>query len=279
MVKRIGFIDYFLDEWHAEKYPDWISEASGGAMKVTTAYALIDKPGGQSNAEWCEQRGITLLDSIEAVIEQSDYLVVLSPDHPEYHEQLAELPLKSGKPTYIDKTFAPTRAIAQRLFEEAAKHGTPLFSSSALRFAPEYAAIEREGIESVHSLGPGQFSNYSIHQIEPIVALLGSELKRVMYIGTAHSPGLLLEFAGGRQATMHQLGWECPFGLTLHYQSGSGKQARPEQDFFAAFIRQMIAFFETGDAPVRAEETIAIVTAIEYGMQAAETPHQWLELP
>ena len=24
---RIGFIDYFLDEWHANNYPQWIKEA------------------------------------------------------------------------------------------------------------------------------------------------------------------------------------------------------------------------------------------------------------
>jgi hypothetical protein len=25
-MKKIGFIDYFLDEWHAENYPQWIEE-------------------------------------------------------------------------------------------------------------------------------------------------------------------------------------------------------------------------------------------------------------
>ena len=27
---KIGFIDYYLDEWHANKYPAWIKEASNG---------------------------------------------------------------------------------------------------------------------------------------------------------------------------------------------------------------------------------------------------------
>lgn len=28
-MKKIGFIDYFLDEWHANNYPDWIRETAG----------------------------------------------------------------------------------------------------------------------------------------------------------------------------------------------------------------------------------------------------------
>ena len=44
---KIGFIDYYLDEWHANKYPAWIKEASNGEMEVTLAYALIDGPDGR----------------------------------------------------------------------------------------------------------------------------------------------------------------------------------------------------------------------------------------
>ena len=98
-MKKIGFIDYYLDEWHANQYPDWIERASGGTMKVTCAYGKVDSPNGRGNAVWCRDMGIELLPSIEAVIDNSDYLIILSPDHPEFHEELALLPLQSGKPT------------------------------------------------------------------------------------------------------------------------------------------------------------------------------------
>ncbi|MCY9665493.1 hypothetical protein M5X11_11045 [Paenibacillus alginolyticus] len=278
-MKKIGFIDYFLDEWHAEKYPDWIEKASNSGMKVAYAYGKSNIEGKLSNADWSEKKGIQLLDSIEAVVEQSDFMVVLSPDHPEYHEELSLIPLRSGKPTYIDKTFAPSRSTALRMFEFAEKHGTPMYSTSALRFASEYTGLEKQGIESICSLGPGQFENYSIHQVEPIILLMGTDVKRVMWTGTANTPALLIGYADGRQATINLYGWECPFSMALHYEAGSSNFLKIESDFFGAFIENLIGFFETGKPPVPQAETIAIATILEFGMKAAKTPFQWLELP
>ena len=277
-MKKIGFIDYYLDEWHANKYPEWIRNESGGRMKVAYAYGVKDAEHGLSNAEWCKQNDVKLMDTIEEVVSESDYLIILSPDHPEQHEALAQLPLASGKPTYMDKTFAPDRQTAVRLFELAAKHGTPLYSSSALRFAAEYDNVEREGIQVISSWGPGAFENYSIHQIEPIVSMLGPEAKRVMYIGN-HTPALLIEFTDGRQATIHHLGENCPFTMAVNYDFGGCKVLKAESDFFKLFIQDLVAFFDTGHITVPKSQTISIITIIEYGLKAAASPYQWVELP
>jgi hypothetical protein len=278
-MKKIGFIDYFLDEWHAEKYPGWIEQASGGSMKVAYAYGRTNIEGKLSNSDWCRKKGIELLPSIEAVVEQSDYLIVLSPDYPEHHEELSKLALQSGKTVYIDKTFAPDRAAAIRMFELAEKHGTPMYSSSALRFAAEYTEAEKQGIESICSLGPGKFDNYSIHQVEPIISLMGTEVERLMWTGTANTPALLIKYRDGRQATMNQYGSDFPFSMALSYETGQSKLLKVESDFFGAFIKNLIGFFETGKPVVPPEETIAIATVLELGMKAAKSPHQWVELP
>lgn len=278
-MKKIGFIDYYLDEWHANQYPAWIRDATGGAMEVAFAYGMKDAEHGLSNKEWCAKNGVTPCGTIEEVVARSDYLIVLSPDNQEQHEALAELPLASGKPTYIDKTFAPDRAAALRLFERAARHRTPLYSSSALRYAAEYAEVEREGIRVISSWGPGLLENYSIHQIEPIVALMGTEAKRVMFTGTEAAPALLVEFSGGRQATIQQPGPGCPFTMAVNYASGACRVVQPASDFFQSFIRDLARFFETGEAAVPPAETIAVISIIENGLIAAKQPYQWIELP
>ena len=52
MHKSIGFIDYFLDEWHANNYPTWLKEASKGEITVDFAYGAIDSPlGGRSTEQ------------------------------------------------------------------------------------------------------------------------------------------------------------------------------------------------------------------------------------
>ena len=114
-MKKIGFIDYYLDEWHANNYPDMIKKAYPGEFEVSYAFGLIDSPkGGMTNRSWAEKNGITLCESIEELVEKRDYLIVLSPDNSEMHEELCKIPLKSGKNTFVDKTFAPTREIAER---------------------------------------------------------------------------------------------------------------------------------------------------------------------
>lgn len=278
-MKKVGFIDYYLDEWHAENYPAWIERASVGAVKVACAYGKIDSPTGRSNAEWAAKHGVELLPTIEKVVEQSDYIVVLAPDHPQFHEELSQLPLRSGKPTYIDKTFAPDRKTAQRLFALAREHGTPMYSSSALRFAAEYTEASREGVATICSVGPGAFDQYSIHQIEPVLSLMGGRPSRVMSIGTPNSPALLIGFADGRQASIHLMGWECPFGMVVQYSSGQTRTMKPVSNYFDAFVRRMLAFFETGVPEVDPDETVAVITVIEYGLQAIQTPYEWVQLP
>ena len=45
-IVKIGFVDYYLDEWHANNYPALIKEVSGGEMEVAYAYGHIDSPIG-----------------------------------------------------------------------------------------------------------------------------------------------------------------------------------------------------------------------------------------
>lgn len=106
-MKKIGVIDHFLDQYHFHNYPDWIKNASNGEMQITYAWAETEHEGGKSNAECCAEHGVTWLNSPEEVIEKSDCLIVMSPDNPERHEELCKQALSSGKPTYVDKTFAP----------------------------------------------------------------------------------------------------------------------------------------------------------------------------
>ena len=122
---NIGFIDYYLDEWHANNYPKMLSEASGGEVTVKYAYAVKDKPDGMTTDEWCKKFGVIKCKSIEELVEKSDGIAVLSPDNCELHEELSRLPLMSKKPTYIDKTFAPTAAAAKRIFALGENVNTP----------------------------------------------------------------------------------------------------------------------------------------------------------
>lgn len=278
-MKKIGFIDYYLDEAHANNYIDLIEQESNGTMKVTYAFGKIDSPRGVSSTSWCNSKGIHHFSTIDEVVEASDCLVVLAPDHPELHEELSAIPLRSGKPTYIDKTFAPDRNTALHLFELAQKHGTPLYSSSALRFATEYMEMDGNQIESISSSGPGKLENYAIHQVEPIVSMMGVEVKRLMHIGTPKFSAVILDFADERQATFQHFGGGCPFSMAVNYTSGNSNMLKVQSDYFRLLVKDMTSFFHTGKSTVQPAETIAIMTILEYSVRTMNDPFQWVLLP
>lgn len=278
-MKKIGVIDYYLDQYHFENYPTWIREASNGTMEIVYAWAMTEHDGGKTNAQCCTEQGITLLSSQEEVIEKSDCLIVMSPDNPEMHEELCAKALASGKLTYVDKTFAVNRQAALNIIDMARKGNTPFFSTSALRYSREYANVKKEGIEAISSRGPGMFGNYGIHQLEPIICLMGAGVEKIMYIGTQSTPAFVLRYRDGRCATMTQLGWECDFSVAINYQGDHAVVIQGASDFYQQFIKQLVGFFEDGKPRVPAEETLQVITILEYGNKAMEQPDTWVTLP
>ena len=65
-MKKIGFIDYYLDEWHANNYPTFFKQWTEG-FEVAYAWGQMDKPGGLTSAQWGEKYGVEVLSSMEEV--------------------------------------------------------------------------------------------------------------------------------------------------------------------------------------------------------------------
>ncbi|MBQ3598702.1 MAG: Gfo/Idh/MocA family oxidoreductase [Clostridia bacterium] len=279
MAKKIGFIDYYLDEWHALNYPQFIKDATDGEFEVAYAYAEMDKPGGMTTDQWCEKYGVQRLDSIDEVVEKSDCIIVLSPDNPERHWDLCQKPLRSGKRVYVDKTFALEKSTAEALVKLAEENNTPFFSTSALRFADELKDIDRDGICFINSRGPGNFDTYSIHQIEPIVVLMGSKAKRIMSVGNGKYESMVIEFEGNRSIVMSQYGWtNVDFSMLVNYEDGRTVSVPQMSNTFPNFIKAMCDFFRTGEIKAAHDETVAIMGIIEAGNKALANPNTWIEI-
>jgi hypothetical protein len=215
------------------------------------------------------------------VVAESDCLVVLSPDNPERHEDLCDLPLRSGKPVYVDKTFAPDLETGKRLFAKAETHHTPMFSSSALRYVEGLEqAVQQLGGQPAGfagTRGPGEWSNYSIHQLEPLVMLLGTGADRVLASGNAQARVLTVAYPDGRRATLLQTA-DHPFGFTIQ-SVGKTLLLTDMGDFFPRFIEAMLAFFASGQPPVPKEQTLEIMALLEAGGRALSVPDAWVSVP
>ena len=276
---KIGFIDKYLDEWHANHLPEWLREATD--VEAIYAYEQMASPheGGISGSEWAAEHDAILCDSIEEVIEKSDFLIVLAPNYPESHEELCDLPLRSGKPTYVDKTFAPDKVMARKLIELAKEYNTPLFTTSAVRYSDELIDVDTENIKTISMRGPGPLEMYSIHYIESIVRLFGPEAESVMFIGDKESPAYVMRFSGNRFATAHQFDWDCPFNISLKYSDEKAPLYIAKcNNFFQGFVKQLVEFFKTAKNPVDYEETYAVIALRTAIIKAADTPGEWVEI-
>lgn len=279
-MKKIGFIDYYLDEWHANNYPLWIADPRhGGKYEIAMAWAATDKPGGLTTGQWCGKFQVAQAKNQQELIDCCDCIVVLSPDNPEQHEALAALALKSGKPVYVDKTFAMELAQADRMFNLAEQHGTPMFSTSALRYAKELDWLPDNGVVQAEvafasARGPGRFENYAIHQIEMIVRAMGPGAARCIAVGTDNAPVVCFEYADGRSAAMNHLPW-AGFSLAVQDNTGHGAELAVQANFWDGFVDSLLRFFDTGKPPVPRAETCAAVAMVEAGMKALENPGLW----
>ncbi len=260
-MKKIGFIDYYIDEWHANNYPAWIERAcaeKGLDYKVSYCFAELDvslKYGGTTD-EWCEKFGVEKCESIDELCEKSDVIVILAPSNPETHLDYAEAALKYGKPTYIDKTFAPDAATARRIFELADKYNTPFFSTSALRYATELCEFDTPTQMMVMG-GGSNLPEYSVHLCEMVVKKMGGGVKEVSAIKNGTQWIIKADYGDGRSAVMIY-GAKLPYGI--YFAGDEGEKWIPvTSSFFNGLISDILDFFESGKPSFDINETLEVM--------------------
>ena len=255
-MKSIGFVDYYINEWHADNYPAWIEQVCterGLDYKLTYAWAELDAaPNGKTTDEWCEKFGVTKCRTLAELCEKSDCIVILAPSDPEKHLRYAEAVLPYGKRTYIDKTFAPDFETAQKIFAIAAKHNTPFFSSSALRYATELDGLEATVLATTG--GGSNIAEYIVHQAEMVIKLLRAEPTRVAVVKTETGYDCFADLENGKQATM-TFATGLPFSV-----SADGQEAvQIRSSFFPALLADILRFFEDGTLSFDPKETLWVM--------------------
>ncbi len=283
MKKTIGVIDLYINNWNANNYPAWFRAAKrADEFELGYAYEETPAPDSPSLEAWCEKNGMRPAHDIETVVANSDCLCVLAPNNPEAHERLSALPLAAGKPLYIDKTFAPDKATAARFFEAAHRHGTPLMSTSALRYGEEFVAtmkqFARRPIHVTATGGGRSFDIYSIHQIEMEVVALGVGACSVTRLPGCATELYAVRYADGIRSALLTYNPRSDFTLTAF---GEDRVANVSgaTDMFPRLIDAMLEFYATGVSPVPEAETIEVAAIREAAIKAQATPGVEVPVP
>ena len=279
-MKTVGFIDYFLNEWHANEYPAMIkayNEKNGTDYQVKYAWAEMDIPGGMSTDEWCALHGVIRCNSIKELCAKCDCVFVLAPSNPEKHLEYAKEVFECGKNSYIDKTFAPDYATAKEIYSLAEKYGVKFFSSSALRYAEELNAYMGTA-KAISTVGGGSnLDEYIIHQIEMAVKCLGVGAEKVRYSKHADQEWAEVSYSDGRYATM--MFAPCmPFAATVADKEGRSTHLSINSPFFDNLIADIFHFFETGETSFCSCETLEVMKIRERVIEAKSKAGIWLNV-
>lgn len=145
LQKRIGFVDYDLDNFHANTFLRIIrNDLSQRGFTVSGCHALCTDAG----KTWAEKNNINYYSTPEELNEAVDFYIILAPSNPELHLKLCKTIFPFGKTSYVDKTFAPDYDTAEKIFTLAEKYKIKIQTSSALRYTEVKNYVKDAGGQS-----------------------------------------------------------------------------------------------------------------------------------
>lgn len=281
-MKKIGFVDLYLSEWHADNYPAWIRKVCQQEnLDYQVCYGWAEQDvspvSGITTEQWCQTQQVEQCKTLAELCEKSDYIIILAPSNPETHLAYAQAVLPYRKPTYIDKTFAPDVKTAKEIIALSQKYGTPFFTTSALRYASELLPLI--GADTVRVQGAGSnLPEYIIHQAEMVVKVLGTGAEKIRACKDGEGVVLEIAYPDKRQAQMHYdktLGFAC----TAEKDGKALNDGAIQSDFFMILMSKILNFFETGEIDFPTAETVEVMRIREGAIKAADLPDTWIVLP
>ncbi len=278
-MKKVGIIDNYISNFHSNTYHKLFHEIACDENReeyiITHVYAKTEKSPstGETTAEWCKRTGAVCCDSVEEVCEAADVIMILAPNNPELHEEWSLTALKYGKPTYIDKTFAPDKTSAKRIADFGRKINAKFWSSSATRFDPllkEYLESHDSLVDSVTVAGGNIFEIYCIHLAELMNTLMKEGAERVTCRNGSATLIFEVDYRDGRRGFINMYTGSNEGFVCYPEKEGKCSVLRLSDDFWYCFAQALLDFFDSGKAPVSIESTVecialrsAMITAME----------------
>jgi predicted dehydrogenase len=276
-IFRVGMIG--LDTSHAKAFTTILNDPENGyAVKVVAAVPQ-SSPDIESSVSRIDgyvellknDFGVKIYDSIEAMLPNVDGVLVESVDGRPHLAQATPC-IIAGKPTFIDKPAAASLKDVIAIFDLAKKHGTPVWSTSNLRYHSGVvkAATADIGEQTmVFSYGPASLEEhhmdlawYAIHPIEALFTVMGTGCKTVTRMHTEGTDVVTGLWEGDRIGVLQGIRkGKTQYGLKVFGTKGSVEESAGGA--YPELMAEMVKFFETGKPPVSAETTIEIFAYIE----------------
>ena len=276
---RVGIIG--LDTSHApafaKEFNDPAAKDEVAGFRLVAAY-----PKGSADIESSTSRvpgyiaefeklGIEIVGSIDELLTKVDCVLLETNDGRPHLEQALPV-LKAKKRLFIDKPIAASVTDAVAIFRVAKAEGTPVWSSSSLRYAKGAQEIRGGAIGRVlgadaYSPSPTEKTHpdlfwYGIHGVESLFTVMGPECESVIRVNTSGLDVVTGRWSEGRVGTFRGIrAGKADYGGTAFGE----KEIRQIGPFggYRPLVVEIAKFFRSGEVPVAPEETLAIYAFME----------------
>lgn len=283
---RIGIIG--CDTSHCVAFTETFNNAQGKSYvpggKIVAAYkgGSPDLPASISRVENISTNlqtkyGVKIYDTIEELCSNVDFVLLESVDGRPHLAQVKPV-IAARKPVFVDKPCAASLADAIEIFRLAKEANVPIFSSSSLRFAKNTQAVHDGSIGKVsyaETTSPLELEPhhpelfwYGVHGVESLFTVMGTGCESVQRsVGTNGLVVVTGTWSGGRKGVYREEKQKV-YGANYHgiAKGEKGEAKVGSFDGYPPLDEAIMKFFQTGVAPVPAEETIEIMAF----MQAAQ---------
>jgi hypothetical protein len=241
-----------------------VAAYNGGSPDIPSSINRVEEYA----ATLRDKYGVKMCDSIEELCTNVDVVLLESVDGRPHLEQLKPV-LKAGKPVFVDKPMAASLHDVIEMFRLAKAAHVPIFSSSSLRFAKANQAVHNGSIGKVtyaETYGPCELEPhhpdlfwYGVHGVEALFTVMGTGCETVQRGVTTNG---MIEvtgtWSGGRKGVYRA-------DKSFHGLARGEKGEAPAGTFdgYQPLVVAIMSFFQTGIAPVKPEETIAIFAFME----------------
>jgi hypothetical protein len=262
----VAFAKLLNDEADPQHVPGGrvVAAVQGGSADLESSRSRVEGFTRQLQ----EQHGIQLYDTVAELCRNVDAVLLTSVDGRVHLAQAIPV-IEAGKPLFIDKPMAASLRDVVALFRFAEARRVPVWSSSALRFGRGTQAVRAGAIGPVQraeTTGPCAIEPthpdlfwYGIHGVESLFTVMGTGCQEVRRGETADGRiEVTGTWRGGRQGTYRE-----DKGYGGRAWGAQGEQAIGAYDGYAPMLVEVIRFFQTGVAPVPAEETIELFAFME----------------
>ncbi len=261
-----------------QSHPEWrikvVAAYKGGSPDLPISADRVEKFAAAIQ----ERYGVEIVDSIDALLDKVDVVLVESVDGRPHLAQATPV-LRAGKRLFIDKPFAASLDDARRIVQLAQETGTPFFTSSSSRFHPDIARLrDNPGVGRVTKVqGSSPMSRlehhpdlyfYGIHGVEGLYAVMGPGCVSVVRKADENADVTTGKWKDGRVGVYYGVRkGTAPPAVKVWGEDGETEIAGGGG--YEGLVRAMAEFFHTGQPPVDPAETIEL---FEF-MTAAQQSH------